>query len=74
MQYQSDTVDMKGNRMKDWSDENAKQFLRMCKQEQIGVINLVPITGKELICIPSFHDLMVDDKRITALRLVIELR
>lgn len=31
-------------------------------------------TGKELICIPSFHDLMVDDKRITALRLVIELR
>lgn len=49
MQYQSDTVDMKGNRMKDWSDKNAKQFLRMCKQEQIGVINLVPITGKELI-------------------------
>ena len=31
-------------------------------------------TGKELICVPSFHDLMVDDKRITALRLVIELR
>ena len=28
-------------------------------------------TGKELICV---HDLMVDDKRITALRLVIELR
>ena len=31
-------------------------------------------TGKELICIPSFHDLTVDDKIITAIRLVIELR
>ena len=30
---------------------------------------IVP-TGKELICIPSFHDLMVDDKQITAIRLL----
>ena len=34
---------------------------------------IVP-TGKELICIPSFHDLIVDDKEITALRLLLELR
>ena len=32
---------------------------------------IVP-TGKELICIPSFHDLMVDDKQITAIRLLLE--
>jgi stage V sporulation protein S len=31
-------------------------------------------TGKELVCIPSFHDLMIDEKEITALRLVIELK
>lgn len=31
-------------------------------------------TGKELICIPSFYDLTVDDKEITALRLLLELR
>ena len=35
---------------------------------------IIPTGKEELICIPSFHDLMVDDKRITALRLVIELR
>ena len=31
-------------------------------------------TGKELICIPSFHDLTVNEKCITAIRLTIELR
>jgi stage V sporulation protein S len=31
-------------------------------------------TGNELICIPSFHDLLIDGKEITALRLVIELK
>lgn len=31
-------------------------------------------TGNEIVCIPSFHDLMVDDKEITALRLLLELR
>ncbi len=31
-------------------------------------------TGRELICVPSFHDLMVDDKCITSIRLMIELR
>jgi Uncharacterized protein conserved in bacteria len=31
-------------------------------------------TGKELVCIPSFHDLMIEEKEITALRLVIELK
>lgn len=30
--------------------------------------------GNEIICIPSFHDLIVDDKEITALRLTLELR
>ena len=30
--------------------------------------------GYEIICIPSFHDLIVDDKEITALRLTLELR
>lgn len=34
---------------------------------------IVP-TGEELVCIPSFHDLMIDDKEITAIRLVIELK
>ena len=31
-------------------------------------------TGNEIICIPSFHDLMVEGKEITALRLSLELR
>ncbi len=31
-------------------------------------------TGKELVCIPSFHDLIIDEKEITALRLVVELK
>lgn len=31
-------------------------------------------TGNELVCIPSFHDLMIEEKEITALRLVIELK
>ena len=31
-------------------------------------------TGNEIVCIPSFHDLIVDDKEITALRLLLELR
>ncbi|MFV0394208.1 MAG: stage V sporulation protein S [Coprobacillaceae bacterium] len=31
-------------------------------------------TGKELVCIPSFHDLLIEEKEITALRLVIELK
>lgn len=31
-------------------------------------------TGKEVICIPSFHDLMVDGKQITAIRISLELR
>ena len=31
-------------------------------------------TGKELICIPTFHDLTVNEKCITAMRLTIELR
>ena len=30
--------------------------------------------GNEIVCIPSFHDLIVDDKEITALRLLLELR
>lgn len=34
---------------------------------------IVP-TGEELICIPSFHDLMIDEKEITAIRLLIELK
>lgn len=34
---------------------------------------IVP-TGRELVCIPSFHDLIIDDKEITAIRLVIELK
>lgn len=34
---------------------------------------IVP-TGEELVCIPSFHDLMIDGKEITAIRLVIELK
>lgn len=33
---------------------------------------IVP-TGKELKCIPSFHDLSIEDKEITAIRLLIEL-
>ena len=48
IQYQSDTVDINGNRVKDWSKENIKLFLEMCKQEQIGVVNLVPITDKDI--------------------------
>ena len=31
-------------------------------------------TGNEIICIPSFHDLMVEGKEITALRSSLELR
>lgn len=31
-------------------------------------------TGRELVCIPSFHDLIIEEKEITALRLVIELK
>lgn len=31
-------------------------------------------TGKEIICIPSFHDLNMDNKEITAIRLLLELR
>ncbi len=31
-------------------------------------------TGNEIICIPSFHDLMVEGKEDYCLRLVIELR
>lgn len=34
---------------------------------------IVP-TGQELVCIPSFHDLMIDEKEITAIRLVLELK
>lgn len=34
---------------------------------------IVP-TGEELVCIPSFHDLMIDEKEITAIRLIIELK
>lgn len=31
-------------------------------------------TGDEIVCIPSFHDLMIDGKEITAIRLVICLK
>lgn len=34
---------------------------------------IVP-TGEELVCIPSFHDLLIDEKEITAIRLIIELK
>lgn len=53
--------------------EQDKLMIQAIKSIAIARGYIIP-TGKELICIPSFHDLMVDDKRITALRLVIELR
>lgn len=34
---------------------------------------IVP-TGEELVCIPSFHDVMIEEKEITAIRLIIELK
>ena len=40
----------------------------------IAIAGYIIPTGNEIICIPSFHDLMVDDKEITALRLLLELR
>ncbi|MBC8542720.1 hypothetical protein [Bianquea renquensis] len=48
LQYQSDTLNLKGERIKDWSVENARQFLVMCKDEQIGVVNLVPTIEKDI--------------------------
>lgn len=48
LQYQSDTLNLKGERIKDWSGENARQFLVMCKNEQIGVVNLVPVIEKDM--------------------------
>ena len=33
---------------------------------------IVP-TGKELKCVPSFHDLTIDGKEVTSIRLLIEI-
>lgn len=31
-------------------------------------------TGNEIVCVPSFHDLIIDNKEITAIRLVVSLK
>lgn len=31
-------------------------------------------TGSEIVCVPSFYDLMIDEKEVTAIRLTIILK